>query len=393
MKNLTGRSTLIGAAGTLLLLIACASEMHAQVSNPMINYQGRAVDANGAPLTGTRSVQMRIYDGVSGGTVLFTETHPNVLFSNDGIFTIVVGSSTPGGIPQSVGFDQPRWLGVTVSGFNSGNELPRLRFYGTPYTFMANRAFFSDSARRADSARVSGTAARATRATIADSAVVAARATTALKADSALYAEEADFAYSAEFADTADFAYELIAPVDITYDDDDVPAVVITNKTGLGLGVDGGIVAIGVPYAIVNVGVDSTSERFVSGRSVGDANAPVAGSIYRDNAPLAWGRIAADGTILADFGILRVGHTPNAPGVYQIFLDNAVAVDKNGEPAIAPVITPETLTINENLRFASWGTVLGSGGVTSNNEIVVRIRDFESGADGAFTIVIHGRPE
>ncbi len=385
MKNLTGRSTLIAAAGALLLLIASAGEVWAQVSNPMINYQGRAVDANGAPLTGTRSVEMRIY-----GTVLFVETHPNVLFSPDGIFTIVVGSNTPGGIPQSVGFDSPRWLGVTVTGFNNGNELPRLRFYGTPYAFIANRAYRSDSAGRADSARISG---RAWSASFADSAVGASRATTADNADSALYADEADFAYFAENADTADLAWDLIVPVDITYGDDDVPAVQITNKTGVGLGVSGGIEVVGSPYAIVGTGVDSTSDRFVSGTSVGNSTAPEPGSIYRDNAPLAWGRIAADGTIIADFGILRVGHTPNAPGVYQIILDNPVAVDKNGEPAIAPVITLETRSIDETIKFASWGTISGSSGTVSNSEFVVRIRDFETGSDGAFTIIVHGRPE
>ena len=386
MKKRVRRSKLIAVAGAVLLMIGAAGEASAQLTAPTINYQGRAVDASGMPLTGTRSVQIAIYDALTGGTALFTEAHPNVSFSGDGVFTVVIGANTPGGIPQSVGFDNPRWLGVTVTGFNNGNELPRLRFHGTPYTFVANRAFRSDSAGvagRADSARSAGRSALASRATLADSSAAAGRAATS---DSARFADDADLAQFAVNADSADLARDLLVPIGLTSSGTE-PTLGLTNKGGVALR------ANGAPYAIVSVGVDSTSERFVSGTSVGNTTAPEPGSLYRDNTPLAWGRIASDGTITADFGILRVAHTPNNPGVYLILLDNPVAVDKNGQPAIAPVITIESNGMTEPLRFPSWGTVVDNNDKISNTQFEVRIRDFETGSDAGFTIVIMGRPE
>ena len=201
----------------------------AQIADPTINYQGRAVDADGSPLTGPQNILLTVYDATTGGTALFTESHTGVVFSPDGIFTIVIGANTPGGIPQSLGFDQARWLGVTIAGYNDGNELPRLRFYGTPYTFWANRAFRANTADEADSARSAGRAASALNATNADSSRVANHADSSTSsymsdfADTANYADDADLAQFAVNADSADYARRLLTPTELSHDDDDKP--------------------------------------------------------------------------------------------------------------------------------------------------------------------------
>lgn len=383
---------------TLLLLIAATGVATAQIADPTINYQGRAVDGDGNPLAGPQNVLLTVYDATTGGTALFSESHTGVVFSPDGIFTIVIGANTPGGIPQSLGFDQARWLGVTIAGFNEGNELPRLRFYGTPYAFWANRAFLANSADEADSARSSGRAEVAGSATTADSARVSNFADSshrAAYADSADYADDADLAQYAFYADSADYAMGLVTPAEISYDDDDKPTARIINKTGLALQVEGGIEVAGSPYAVVSSGVDSTSSRVAVAGDTKGTEAPVPGSLYRDNVPLAWARIGPFGTIISDFGVARVGHSSNNQGVYTIYLDNPVAVDKNGEPFFAPVITLRTPGEGA-VFFATWNTILDmstQNPVPYADRFEVRVTDFEFGVDNEFSFILHGRPE
>jgi hypothetical protein len=127
---------------SLALLVLLAATALAQVPRT-INYQGRARSSN-QPVTGPHDMTLKIYDAETGGSVLFTETHPNVAFTGDGIFTIAIGGKTPGGLPESLPFDRPYWMGVTISGINGNQELaPRLTLRSTPYSL---RAAVADSA-------------------------------------------------------------------------------------------------------------------------------------------------------------------------------------------------------------------------------------------------------
>lgn len=377
------RSATFLALAPLLFLLLLA-EAKAQVISPVINYQGRAQDAAGQPLTGEQAITIRIYDTQSGGTPLFSESHPSVTFNGSGIFTLVIGGNTPGGIPQSIGFDRPRWLGVTITGFNQGEELPRLRFYGTSYSFEANHAFEAD---HADSTDRSATAVLAGTAAEADSARAAAYA------DSTGSAGTASRADHAILSDTATTAVGLLLPAVQALNDISNPTLRIVNGSGTGLEVEGGIRAEGSPYAIVSDGVDSTTKHYATAEVIGTGGTPNPGALYRDNVPLAWGQIGSDGTIISDFGILRVGHTPNDPGVYQIYLDNPVTAGDKNEPHFAVVVTPRYVPSGQGgqLVFPHWDYLTDHTGAISNQALEVHLRGYESGVDVGFSVIVFGR--
>ncbi len=67
----------------------------ASASGPnLINYQGSLTNGTGTLQNGTFSVSFRIYNVVSGGSPLWTETHSAVTVTS-GLFSIVLGSITP----------------------------------------------------------------------------------------------------------------------------------------------------------------------------------------------------------------------------------------------------------------------------------------------------------
>ena len=129
---------------SLALLVLLTATALGQVPRT-INYQGRARSSN-QPVTGPHTMTLKLYDAETGGNILFTETHANVQFTGDGIFTIAIGGATPGGLPETLPFDRPYWMGVTISGINGNQELaPRLTLRSTPYSL---RAAVADSAAR-----------------------------------------------------------------------------------------------------------------------------------------------------------------------------------------------------------------------------------------------------
>ena len=79
-----------------------------------VNYQGRLADSDGNPLDGVYGMTFALYDAPTGGNPIWTESHTAVTVS-DGLFSVGLGSQTPGGIPTSV-WDGDRYLEVTVGG-------------------------------------------------------------------------------------------------------------------------------------------------------------------------------------------------------------------------------------------------------------------------------------
>ena len=356
-----------------LIFLASASFASAQIVSPTINYQGRAQDADGNALTGNHQITLRIYNAVTGGTALFSETHGTISFSDAGIFTVVIGGATQGGIPPTVGFDQPRWIGVTISGFNSGNELPRLRFLGSPYSFVSNRAFF------ADSSRATNRADRAANAGFADSAVAADRAVKAVEAQS---------------ADKATIADALSVPALLENVDKGTALLVRNEDTSPALLVEGGLEVQGDRYAIISQGIDSTAQHYTAGEVAGNTGIPDAGSLYRDNTPIAWGQVELDGSLLTDFGIARVNHTPNNPGVYVVVLDNPVLATAQNTPQFSVAITPhmQAGSVSAPLVFANWDYAPDGTGGFRTDAFIVYMRGFEAGQDNRFSVVVFGRP-
>ena len=113
----------------------------------LVNYQGKLTDAVGKPVTATKSMEFAFYDAASGGTQLggFTETQK--VSVTTGIFNVLIGSATAGGVPASVFSGTNVYLSVKVA----GEELePRQRIASVAYAYRAASADSAAGSTNAD---------------------------------------------------------------------------------------------------------------------------------------------------------------------------------------------------------------------------------------------------
>ncbi len=111
---------------TLFLLLPPLSR--AQVPGT-ISYQGQ-VDG----VSGSVELVFRLYSSSVGGTVLWSESHPEVPLSSSGTFSVTLGSSTS---LADLPFDRPYYLEVIIE----GNVLtPRTAITASPYARRAAEA-------------------------------------------------------------------------------------------------------------------------------------------------------------------------------------------------------------------------------------------------------------
>jgi len=117
-----------------------------------IDYQGKALDASGAPLANTTAanyeMQFRIYDAQESGSIIWSEKQ--VVTVSKGLFSVRLGEGTANGTEGSVAQNnlpeafngKERFLGVTIviTGQTPVEILPRLAFLATPFAFVANKA-------------------------------------------------------------------------------------------------------------------------------------------------------------------------------------------------------------------------------------------------------------
>ena len=116
---------------------------YAQVPQ-MINYQGLLSDASGTALNGSYSIEFKIYDSPTGGTVLWSETQTVIVV--DGLFDVLLGSVTP--IPYSVFDGADKYLSLKVG---SDSEMtPRKRLVSIGYSLRAYEADKLDGKDAAD---------------------------------------------------------------------------------------------------------------------------------------------------------------------------------------------------------------------------------------------------
>lgn len=106
----------------------------------MISYQGLLTDASGQPISdGTNQITIRLYESISGGTSIYSETH--TVATSKGIFNLSIGSVTV--IPASVKFDKQYYIGISL---NADPEFtPRTPFTSVPYAFTASTAQVANS--------------------------------------------------------------------------------------------------------------------------------------------------------------------------------------------------------------------------------------------------------
>ncbi|MDD5208890.1 MAG: hypothetical protein PHV36_05845, partial [Elusimicrobiales bacterium] len=128
MKTL--KALVLEIFSVLLLLPALTAAAPA-----LINYQGRLVDANGNPLSGTYSITFNIYGALSGGSAVWTEVQPTIAVDN-GIFNAKLGSIT--NLPPSVFSSDTRYLGVTIG--SDAEMSPRVQLLSVPYAIYAASA-------------------------------------------------------------------------------------------------------------------------------------------------------------------------------------------------------------------------------------------------------------
>ncbi len=133
----------------ILLFVMVSITANAQVK---LSVQGILKRANGAAVEdGEYSVTFRLYNVISGGTALWTETQSGIQIVG-GIYSATLGSVTPLNLP----FTSEYFLGVS---FGSQEMSPRFPLTSAPYAISVNGAsnkFPSAGVVLADSLRVAG---------------------------------------------------------------------------------------------------------------------------------------------------------------------------------------------------------------------------------------------
>jgi hypothetical protein len=134
-----------------LALVAAAGPSRA-VAPPEIAYQGRLLDATGAPLAGPVDLEIRVFDQPSAGAQLYRELHADVALA-DGVFSIRIGTGTDrlGSVDAELFEVASRWLEVAVDGETLS---PRQAFSSVAYSFQSVIAEFAQQA--VDALRVGG---------------------------------------------------------------------------------------------------------------------------------------------------------------------------------------------------------------------------------------------
>jgi len=116
----------------LLITLSFGSWMNIFAQVPqLINYQGMLTDANDNPLSGSYSIQFKIYNSASGGSALWTELQTVSVV--EGIFSVILGTSTS--IPLTVFDGSDKYLSIKVD--SDAEMSTRKRLVSVGYSFRA----------------------------------------------------------------------------------------------------------------------------------------------------------------------------------------------------------------------------------------------------------------
>jgi hypothetical protein len=115
---------------TACILLLSAFTLHAGVPN-LINYQGRLTDAQGNPVTGNRTMVVRVYDAPTGGNMTYEENIGTVAVAN-GTYSFQFGGAGDGIIGVLVGVSD--YLALSVNG---AEQSTRTRFLAVPYALKS----------------------------------------------------------------------------------------------------------------------------------------------------------------------------------------------------------------------------------------------------------------
>lgn len=122
-----------------LICITIGSAAFVSSSVPgIIFYQGRITDTGG-PLDTTVDITFKLYDILTGGTPIWSETHSSVQVT-DGLFTVLLGSVDMSGnhLPDSEFINANLYLGIQIG--TSSEISPRTTMASAPYAIHAATA-------------------------------------------------------------------------------------------------------------------------------------------------------------------------------------------------------------------------------------------------------------
>lgn len=128
-----------------LASVAAATDV-ADIPNAF-SYQGTLRMANGELANGAFAITLQIYDVVTGGAALYSETFTNVAVRN-GNFSVVVGDAAT--IPANLFDNANLYVGLTVA--PDAEMLPRQRLFPVPWAMQADAAKTAISATTATTA-------------------------------------------------------------------------------------------------------------------------------------------------------------------------------------------------------------------------------------------------
>jgi len=124
----------------ILLLAAAMNAQQAATSSTttvvpqLVNFSGKATDAQGKPVSGIAGITFSIYKDQYEGAPLWMETQ-NITADAEGNYTVQLGATKPQGLPLDLfSSGEARWLGVRI---NNGEEQPRVLLLSVPYALKA----------------------------------------------------------------------------------------------------------------------------------------------------------------------------------------------------------------------------------------------------------------
>ena len=105
----------------LIAILVCLLLATAAFAAPpkKLSFQGRLTDGQGQPITGTRSIDFRIYDAATGGTLLWEENQDVTV--TDGAYSAILGS-VQAIDTTTMTFDAPYYLGIEVGRRDDGGQ-------------------------------------------------------------------------------------------------------------------------------------------------------------------------------------------------------------------------------------------------------------------------------
>src|SRR5579863_7488534 len=134
------KTPLLLCCAQILLLAGAIDAQQAPTSSTvagvpqLVNFSGKATDAQGKPIAGIAGITFSIYKDQDGGAPLWMETQ-NVAADSKGNYSAQLGAATSSGLPLDLfSTGEARWLGVRVS---NNQEQPRVLLLSVPYALKA----------------------------------------------------------------------------------------------------------------------------------------------------------------------------------------------------------------------------------------------------------------